>query len=70
MKKIRDWLFGIVLLTILICLSVPSALATPPALVDIESFSVGDVVAAQIKIIKRNSNFCNNNILEKKYRRR
>ena len=38
MKKIRDWLGGIVLLTVLVCLFVPSVLATPPAPVDIESF--------------------------------
>lgn len=59
MKKIRDWLFGIVMLTILICLFVPSVLATPPAPVDIESFSVGDVVTAQIKVIKLISISCN-----------
>jgi len=50
MKKIRGWLGGIVLLTALVCLFVPSALATPPAPVDIESFSVGDVITAQIVV--------------------
>ena len=50
MKMIRGWLGGIVLLTALVCLFVPSALATPPAPVDIESFSVGDVITAQIVV--------------------
>lgn len=50
MKKIRGWLDGIVLLTALVCLFVPSALATPPAPVDIESFSVGDVITVQIVV--------------------
>jgi hypothetical protein len=55
MKTVRNWLNGLFFLTVFLCFFTPTAFATPPAPVDIESFTVGDVVTAVIAVYDANS---------------
>ena len=55
MKTVRNWLNGLLFLTALLCFFTPAAFATPPAQVDIESFTVGDVVTAVINVYDASS---------------
>jgi len=55
MKTVKSWLNGLFFLTALLCFFTPAAFATPPAPVDIESFTVGDVVTAVIDVYDANS---------------
>ena len=53
MRKSNVWPDCIFIMAVLLCFftpSVPAAQATPPAPVDIEKFSVGDAVTAQIVV--------------------
>ena len=50
MKKIIRWLHGIFFLTVFLCFFTPVASATPPAPVDIETFSVDGTVTALISV--------------------
>ena len=48
MKKIGNWLIGILFLIVLLCPFVPVTFATPAIPVDRDEFSIGDVITAEI----------------------
>ena len=50
MKKMMRWLQGVFFLTVFLCFFTPVASATPPAPVDIETFSVDGTVTALISV--------------------
>ena len=48
MRKIGNWLKGILFLTVLLCVFVPVTFATPAIPVDRDEFSIGDTITAEV----------------------